>query len=102
MSELDDLRMDDVDLSGRKIPTLGLLEFKSIRWRLGNQTTVDDELVGFIVEFWFDPLPWFKIRLPLTVANAAELIKQIHERLNERGLVDAAREAQDTATDEMP
>lgn len=102
MSELNDLGMDEVDLAGRRIPTLGLLEFTQIRWRLGNSTTVEDELIGFILEFWFDPLPWFKIRLPLSVANAAEIIKQIHERLNERGLVEAARETpQDTSPENL-
>lgn len=92
---------DDIGLvhaGGGKFPDLGVMEFRQIRWRLGNQETIEGELAGFILEFWFDALPWFKFRLPLSIANAAEVVRQFHVRLTERGLVDVASEEKaDTA-----
>lgn len=70
------------------VPTLGQLEFKDFRYRIGktfsqNLETHEMEFAGIIVEIWFVPIPWFRFRLPFGRLEGQAFLKELGEMLQD-------------------
>jgi hypothetical protein len=69
------------------VPTLGQLEFKDFRYRVGktfsqNLESGEMEFAGIIIEVWFVPIPWFRVRLPFERIEGQAFLKELREMLD--------------------
>lgn len=63
---------------------IGHLQMNAVNLRIGKMQNQDGETVGIILEVWFVPLPWFKIRIPFGRVEARDLVTRIERELGEQ------------------
>jgi hypothetical protein len=70
------------ELKADNVPVLAQAQLNAFRFRIGVMQNQEGETVGAIIELWLDPLPWFRIRLPMAKEHAQRFITQLEETLN--------------------